>query len=73
MLCGEVLPPGAAYGHPQAEANGMVQVVEHPTLGPLRLVAPPVKLSATPGTVRTSPPRLGEHTEEVLSAGGPHP
>jgi formyl-CoA transferase len=66
VLCGEVLPPGAAYGHPQAAANGAVRTVRHPTLGPLRLVGPPVRLWETPGAVRTAPPLLGEHTEEVL-------
>jgi len=30
----------------------------------------PIKLSDTPGTVRTPPPRLGEHTDELLHALG---
>ncbi|HEX2515904.1 MAG TPA: CoA transferase [Chloroflexota bacterium] len=68
VLCGEVLPPGAAYEHPQATANGAVRTVQHPTLGALRLVGPPVRLGETPGTVRTAPPLLGEHTDEVLRA-----
>jgi crotonobetainyl-CoA:carnitine CoA-transferase CaiB-like acyl-CoA transferase len=44
----------------------MVQEVEHPTLGPLRMVASPLKLELTPPTIRRHPPLLGEHTDEVL-------
>jgi succinate--hydroxymethylglutarate CoA-transferase len=32
----------------------------------LRLVGPPVGFSQTPPTVRTPPPDLGEHTDEIL-------
>jgi formyl-CoA transferase len=65
VLCGEVLGPGEIYGHPQARVNGMVAAVEHPALGTLRLVGPPVKLSETPASVRTAPPGIGEHSEEI--------
>jgi crotonobetainyl-CoA:carnitine CoA-transferase CaiB-like acyl-CoA transferase len=68
VLCGEVLGAGEAYAHPQAEANGTVWELEHPTLGALRLVGTPVKLSETPGRLRSAPPRLGEHTAEVLAS-----
>jgi crotonobetainyl-CoA:carnitine CoA-transferase CaiB-like acyl-CoA transferase len=34
---------------------------------PLKLLGIPVKLSATPGSIRRRPPRLGEHTAEVLA------
>jgi crotonobetainyl-CoA:carnitine CoA-transferase CaiB-like acyl-CoA transferase len=44
----------------------MVAAVDHPALGPIRMLGIPVKLSETPGTVRTPPPRLGEHTRSVL-------
>jgi formyl-CoA transferase len=67
VLCGEVLAPGEAYHQPQSLANEMVARIDHPSLGPITLIAPPVKLSATPGAVRTPPPRLGEHTEAVLA------
>ncbi len=50
----------------QVEARGMVQEVPHPTLGPLRMVASPLKLEGTPPTIRRHPPLLGEHTGEVL-------
>lgn len=44
----------------------MVAEVEHPECGPIKLVNTPIKYSeATPG-VRTPPPTLGQHTEEIL-------
>ena len=47
-------------------ARGMVQEVDHPDCGPIKLVNTPVKYShATPG-IRTPPPTLGQHTDEVL-------
>lgn len=55
-----------ALADPQTLARDMVQEVTSPTLGTLRALGPPVKLSATPATIRTAAPRLGEHTEEVL-------
>jgi crotonobetainyl-CoA:carnitine CoA-transferase CaiB-like acyl-CoA transferase len=45
----------------------MVQTVEHPTAGPVRVTGVPVRLGETPGAVRTPPPRIGEHTRETLS------
>jgi succinate--hydroxymethylglutarate CoA-transferase len=44
----------------------MMLDVEHPTIGPLRLLGTPLKLSRTPPAVRTAPPTLGQHTDEVL-------
>ena len=41
-------------------------MVEHATIGPLKALGVPVKLSATPGAVRTPPPTLGQHTDAVL-------
>jgi Predicted acyl-CoA transferases/carnitine dehydratase len=40
---------------------------EHATIGALRVLGVPVKLSDTPGAVRTPPPRLGEHTDAVCT------
>ncbi|MFM9881462.1 MAG: CoA transferase, partial [Burkholderiales bacterium] len=48
--------------------------IEHPTEGMLRMPANPIALSATPPSIRRLPPRLGEHTAEVLaSIGQRHP
>jgi formyl-CoA transferase/CoA:oxalate CoA-transferase len=52
--------------HPQTEALGLIQRVEHPTAGSLQQVAPVILMSDTPGTIRTPPPQLGDHTVEVL-------
>lgn len=44
----------------------MVQEVDHPYCGPIKLINTPVKYShSTPG-IRTAPPTLGQHTDEVL-------
>ena len=55
------------FADPQMAARDMVVTVNHPTVGPMRTLGVPVKLSETPGGVRTPPPRLGEHTAQVLS------
>ncbi len=52
--------------HPQVQAREMIQEVEHPTIGMLKMLGIPIKLSDTPGSVRKAPPLLGENTEEVL-------
>ena len=67
LLCAPVRPLGEALDDPQTEINGMLCPVEHPYLGPINLVGSPVHLSAAPLEVRHMPPRLGEHTAEVLS------
>lgn len=52
---------------PQIAAREMLVSVDHPTLGELRLPGVPIKLSASPGSVRTPPPHVGQDTEEVLA------
>ena len=56
-----------ALENPQAQARGMVQTIAHPGIGPVRMVASPLRLEMTPPTIRRHPPMLGEHTGEVLS------
>ena len=57
----------AAFAAAQAQARGMTVDVEHPVLGAVRQVGIPFQLSATPATIRTAPPLLGEHTGEILA------
>jgi crotonobetainyl-CoA:carnitine CoA-transferase CaiB-like acyl-CoA transferase len=47
---------------PHVRARGMVKEVDG-----VALLGPVAKLSATPATIRSTPPRLGEHTDEILS------
>jgi len=52
--------------HPQVKARGSIVEIEHPRAGKVRVVGVPVRLSETPGSVRTPSPSRGEHTAEVL-------
>lgn len=65
--CGSVKSVEEVLTDPQVLARDMVVELEHATIGALRMLGVPVKLSDTPGRVRTAPPRLGEHTDSVLT------
>jgi crotonobetainyl-CoA:carnitine CoA-transferase CaiB-like acyl-CoA transferase len=52
--------------HPQVVARGVLVDCEHPVAGRIRMVGPPVRMTDTPGSVRSPAPLLGEHTDEVL-------
>ncbi|KAL1970674.1 hypothetical protein VTN77DRAFT_4318 [Rasamsonia byssochlamydoides] len=52
--------------HEHAQARGMVQEIEHPVCGPIKVLSPPVKYSNANPSIRSPPPLLGEHTDEVL-------
>ncbi|MGI9408150.1 MAG: CaiB/BaiF CoA transferase family protein [Hyphomicrobiaceae bacterium] len=67
---GPVLDIAEMHAHPQTVAREMVPTVVHPVAGSMQTLGLPVKFSATPGGVTKPAPRLGEHTEEVLSAAG---
>ncbi len=54
------------FADPVVRHLGLVSEVDHPTAGRVRAPGIPVRLSATPPSVRRHPPELGEHTDEVL-------
>jgi formyl-CoA transferase/CoA:oxalate CoA-transferase len=68
----EGVPSGAVrdvaevLSDPQLAAREMIQGVEHATLGTVRTLGLPIKLSDTPGAVRAAPPALGQHTDQIL-------
>jgi crotonobetainyl-CoA:carnitine CoA-transferase CaiB-like acyl-CoA transferase len=64
--CGAVREVPEVLGDPQVLARNMVEAVEHATAGTLKVLGVPIKLSDTPGSVRTAPPTLGQHTSAVL-------
>lgn len=64
---GPVMNHVAVYEDPQTLAREMVTEVEHTTVGPMKAIGVPVKLSETPGSVRRAAPLLGQHQDEVLN------
>jgi crotonobetainyl-CoA:carnitine CoA-transferase CaiB-like acyl-CoA transferase len=68
--CGPINDYAQVFADPQVRAREMVVEVEHPTLGRVRSLGSPIKLSATPVDPRRRAPRLGEHTEEILRETG---
>jgi crotonobetainyl-CoA:carnitine CoA-transferase CaiB-like acyl-CoA transferase len=64
--CGSVRNFDELFADPQLDAREMIAMVEHATIGPMKALGIPVKLSDTPGAVRTPPPTLGQHTDAVL-------
>ena len=63
---GSVRDIGEALADPQMDAREMIARVDHEAQQALQVLGIPVKLSETPGRVRTPPPLLGEHTAAVL-------
>ena len=55
---------------PQIRHRGLIAEIEHPEKGSITQIAPVIRLSATPATMELPPPRLGEHTREVLAKAG---
>jgi formyl-CoA transferase/CoA:oxalate CoA-transferase len=63
---GSVRDIGETLADPQLHAREMIRTIDHEAQKALRLLGIPVKLSETPGSVRTPPPMLGEHSAPVL-------
>lgn len=55
---------------PHLKAVGLFQHLEHPTEGTIQQARPPARFSESPAAIRRMPPRLGEHTREVLTEVG---
>jgi formyl-CoA transferase len=64
--CGPINTLDKVFSLPQVGAREMVVPMQHKEIRDLRLVGSPLKFSETPVEYRLPPPRLGEHTEEVL-------
>ena len=55
---------------PHLAAVGLIQPIEHPSEGTLRLAGPAATWSRTPPSIRRHPPRVGEHGREILREAG---
>ena len=66
--CGSVRDLAELFSDPQMAARAMVEELQHATVGPMRVLGTPLKLSETAASIRTPPPRLGEHTASVLTS-----
>ena len=66
IASGPVYRVDEVFKDPQVLHTEMIQEIAHPTIGTLKLVGFPVKLSRTPPTLALYPPRYGEHTKEIL-------
>ena len=64
--CGSVRSVAEVLTDPHLEARDMIQQLEHAAAGAIKVLGVPIKLSDTQGAVRTPPPALGQHTDEIL-------
>jgi crotonobetainyl-CoA:carnitine CoA-transferase CaiB-like acyl-CoA transferase len=56
-----------ALADPQLAAREMIVPLDHVAAGIVRVLGTPLKLSATPASIRTAPPALGQHTDVILA------
>jgi crotonobetainyl-CoA:carnitine CoA-transferase CaiB-like acyl-CoA transferase len=69
--CGPVYELDEVLTDPQVQARGLLQDTEYSgSQRAIPLAPTPMRLSQSPGSIRRAPPRLGEHTEEVLGEAG---
>ncbi|MED5579181.1 MAG: CoA transferase [Nitrospinota bacterium] len=68
--CAKVRLPARLLEDEQMEAMSYLSEIVHEKYGKLKMIAPSVRFSETPSTVRLPPPILGEHTDEILSEFG---
>src|SRR5262245_48367311 len=66
IACGPINDYAQVFADAQIRAREMVVDVNQPTLGPIRALGSPIKMSDTPPDVRRRAPLLGEHTDAVL-------
>ena len=67
IVSGPINEVSDVFADPQVQARNMVVEVEHSMGSPLKLVANPLRMSETPLNRYDPPPRLGQHTDELLS------
>jgi crotonobetainyl-CoA:carnitine CoA-transferase CaiB-like acyl-CoA transferase len=66
VCVGKVYEPDEVVADPQVQARDMIVEMRHPVHGTVKQFGQPIKLSDTPGTIRSAAPFSGEHTDQVL-------
>ena len=66
LLCAPVKNMAEVLEDPQTEVNEMIVEFEHPLNGTMRAIGCPIHFSSIDCKVRRTPPRLGEHNDEIL-------
>lgn len=72
LLSKEKIPAGRvntieqAFNHPQSQARDIVEVINHPKVGKVKMTKNPMRFSALNIKSKYAPPLLGEHTEDIL-------
>ena len=64
--CGPINTIDQVFADPQVRHLGLAQGVRSHERGDIELVGQPIVMSRTPSRIRTPPPLMGEHTEEIL-------
>lgn len=67
---GPLLFPEELWDEPQVHANGLIAEVEHPSLGKMKVVGPPLQFSETPAAAVGASPALGQDNDAILAALG---
>ena len=68
--CGPINTVSQVINDAQVQARNMIVDMPHPNVPDLRVPNSPLKLEATPSSIRRPPPLLGEHNEELLAEQG---
>ena len=68
--CGPINKVSEVVSNPQVLARNMIAELDHPNIPNLKIPNSPMKLSASPSSIRRPPPLLGEHNADVLSEQG---
>jgi crotonobetainyl-CoA:carnitine CoA-transferase CaiB-like acyl-CoA transferase len=70
VWCAPVQDFADVVDDPQVAHNDLLTTVKHPNGDDLRVVGVPMRFSGTPGSIRSGPPAVGQHTDEVLTSLG---
>jgi crotonobetainyl-CoA:carnitine CoA-transferase CaiB-like acyl-CoA transferase len=68
--CGYVYNYDEVFHDPQVLHNGMLQEIDHPTVGSQKTIGIPIRLHGSPGRIRRPSPLLGQHSREILAEVG---